>query len=154
MSAIDQGEANGRDRASRAEFAQFRSITTRWMDNDVYGHVNNVIYYSFFDTAVNATLIEKGLLDPVSSPFICLVVETGCRYFEPLTFPDEIEAGIRVDRLGNSSVRYGIGLFRKGGELAVAQGHFVHVCVGAETRRPVPFADDYRAFLSSLVVAP
>ncbi len=140
------------DRASRADFARFRPISTRWMDNDVYGHVNNVLYYSFFDTAVNGILIDEGLLDPAGSPQICLVVETGCRYFEPLSFPDPIEAGVRVERLGNSSVRYGVGLFRGDSEFCAAQGHFVHVCVDRETRRSLPFDDRYRTFLSSLIL--
>lgn len=152
MTTDRQGSDRTGERAARADFARFRSITTRWMDNDVYGHVNNVVYYSFFDTAVNATLIDQGLLYPVSSQHICLVVETGCRYFEPLSFPEEVDAGIRVEKLGSSSARYGVGLFRKDSDLAAAQGHFVHVCVGSESRRPQPFADDMRAFLSSLIV--
>lgn len=139
-------------RATRADFALFRPIATRWMDNDVYGHVNNVIYYSFFDTAVNAAMMDAGLLDPMTSSNICLVVETGCRYFEPLSFPEEIDAGIRVERLGSSSVRYAIGLFKKGREEAAAEGHFVHVCVDSESRRPVPLDGEIRAFLSSLEV--
>lgn len=150
MSTENTSRPTGTDRAHRGEFMRLRRITTRWMDNDVYGHVNNVIYYSFFDTAVNAALIEEGLLDPVASDSICLVVETGCRYFEALSFPETIEAGIRVDHLGGSSVRYAIGLFREGAELAAAQGHFVHVNVDAKTRRPKPFAEAMRAFLSSL----
>lgn len=154
MTTERQGSDKIEERARRADFARFQPITTRWMDNDVYGHINNVVYYSFFDTAVNATLIEEGLLNPVKSPHICLVVETGCRYFEPLSFPEDIDAGIRVERLGNSSVRYGVGLFRKGSDVAAAQGHFVHVCVGSESRRPQPFANELRAFLTSLIVAP
>lgn len=137
-------------RGTRADYARFRAVPTRWMDNDVYGHVNNVVYYSFFDTAVNALLIEQGMLDPATSPHICLVVETGCRYFVPLSFPESIEAGVRVEKLGNSSVRYGIGLFRQGQDEAAAEGHFVHVCVDRETRLPAPLRDDLRAFLASL----
>lgn len=149
-----KGTAKANERGARSHYARFHAITTRWMDNDVYGHVNNVVYYSFFDTAVNATLIAAGLLDPISSPHICLVVETGCRYFEPLRFPEEIDAGIRVERLGNSSVRYGVGLFRKDSMLAAAEGHFVHVCVDRETRRPAPFPADFKAFLAALEKAP
>jgi acyl-CoA thioester hydrolase len=120
------------------------------MDNDVYGHVNNVVYYSFFDTAVNATLIEEGLLDTASSAVFGLVVETGCRYSASISFPESIEAGIRVTHLGNSSVRYEVGLFRIGDEQAVAEGHFVHVYVDRTTRRPAPIPADVRAFLRSL----
>jgi acyl-CoA thioester hydrolase len=125
-------------------------MTTRWMDNDVYGHVNNVIYYSFFDTAVNATLIERGLLDPMTSPVIGLVVETGCRYAAALSFPEVVDAGIRVSRIGSSSVRYEVGLFKQGDELAAAEGYFVHVYVDAENRRPTPIPADLRSFLETL----
>src|SRR4051812_21025491 len=97
--------------SNRAAFAAFQSITTRWMDNDVYGHVNNVVYYSFFDTAVNEMLVRKGLLDFEASQVIGLVVETGCRYFAPLSFPDRVDAGVRVVKLGTSSVKYEVGLF-------------------------------------------
>ena len=108
------------------------SIATRWMDNDVYGHVNNVVYYPYFDTVVNEYLIRTGVLDIERSPVIGLVVETQCRYFEPVTFPDTIHAGLRVARLGRSSVRYEIGLFKNDAETAAAQGHFVHVYVERE----------------------
>lgn len=119
------------------------------MDNDVYGHINNVIYYSFFDTAVNATLIDEGLLDPQSSPVIGLVVETGCRYAAAISFPEAVDAGIRVARIGNSSVRYEIGLFKEGEDLAAAEGFFVHVYVDAVTRRPVPLPPNLRSFLET-----
>ena len=134
----------------RADFPAIRSITTRWMDNDVYGHVNNVVYYSFFDTAVNAHLIEQGVLDPASSPVIGLVVETGCRYAAPITFPDRVDAGIRVARIGTSSVRYEVGLFRNDDHDAAAFGHFTHVYVNRETRRPVPIPDAVRTVLEGL----
>ncbi|SCY28242.1 acyl-CoA thioesterase [Microvirga guangxiensis] len=124
-------------RLSRSAFKLFRPIATRWMDNDAYGHVNNVHYYSYFDSAVNGWLIEQGLLDFASAPVIGLVVETGCTYFESVSFPEKLEAGIAVAHLGRSSVRYAIGIFREGGELAAAQGHFVHVYVDRETQRPV-----------------
>ena len=121
----------------RSAFKVFRRIDTRWMDNDVYGHVNNVVYYSWFDTAVNAHLIEQGALDIHQGEIIGLVVETQCNYFAPLAFPQTIEAGIRVAKLGGSSVRYEIGLFAQGEDLCAARGHFVHVYVDKENRRPV-----------------
>jgi acyl-CoA thioester hydrolase len=136
------------DPPRREQFRVFRALPTRWMDNDVYGHVNNVQYYSFFDTAVNQALIEAGVLDPARSPVIGLVVETGCRYFRPLSFPDVIEAGLRVERLGSSSVRYELGLFRAGETDAAAAGHFVHVYVDRETRRSTPIPADVRAVLA------
>jgi acyl-CoA thioester hydrolase len=122
---------------ARASYTAFRPITTRWMDNDAYGHVNNVVYYSWFDTAVNAWLIEKGLLDIHAGHTIGLVVETHCNYFAPLAFPQTVDAGIRVAHVGGSSVRYEIGLFAQGTDRAAAQGHFVHVYVDQATRRPV-----------------
>jgi acyl-CoA thioester hydrolase len=121
----------------RSAFKVFRRIDTRWMDNDVYGHVNNVVYYSWFDTAVNAHLIEQGALDIHQGQTIGLVIETQCNYFAPLAFPQTIEAGIRVTKLGSSSVRYEVGLFAQGEALCAARGHFVHVYVDKETRRPV-----------------
>ena len=135
---------------SRTDFPVLRSITTRWMDNDIYGHVNNVVYYSFFDTAVNAHLIEQGVLDPATSPVIGLVVETGCRYAAPITFPDRVDAGVRVARIGTSSVRYEVGLFRNDEFDAAAFGHFTHVYVDRETRRPVPITDTTRQVLEAL----
>ena len=122
---------------SRSAFKVFRRIDTRWMDNDVYGHVNNVVYYSWFDTAVNAHLIEQGALDIHHGDTIGLVIETQCNYFAPLAFPQTIDAGIRVAKLGSSSVRYEIGLFAQGEDLCAARGHFVHVYVDKENRRPV-----------------
>jgi acyl-CoA thioester hydrolase len=122
---------------TRSAFKVFRRIDTRWMDNDVYGHVNNVVYYSWFDTAVNAYLIEQGALDMHHGETIGLVIETQCNYFAPLAFPQIIEAGIRVAKMGNSSVRYEIGLFAQGEDLCAARGHFVHVYVDKENRRPV-----------------
>ena len=138
---------------TRALYPAFRRITTRWMDNDAYRHVNNVVYYSFFDTAVNQMLIEAGVLDIASSPAIGLVVETGCRYFAPVAFPDTIDAGVRVTQLGRSSVRYEVGLFRNDEASAAAAGHFVHVYVDRETNRPTPIPDATRGFLETLLVA-
>jgi acyl-CoA thioester hydrolase len=122
----------------RSAFAAFSPITTRWMDNDVYGHVNNVVYYSFFDTAVNGLLIAAGALDIHAGAVIGLVVETQCNYFAPIAFPQAVAAGVRVARLGGSSVRYEIGLFADDAPLSAASGHFVHVYVDRQTRRPVP----------------
>ena len=134
----------------RQAYKAFRSITTRWMDNDVYGHVNNVVYYSWFDTAVNATLIEQGVLDIHHGQTIGLVIETQCNYFAPLAFPQNIDAGIRVARLGTSSVRYEVGLFAEGEPLTAAKGHFVHVYVDQQSRRPVPLPAPLKAFLETL----
>jgi acyl-CoA thioester hydrolase len=123
--------------APRSAYRRFETITTRWMDNDAYGHINNVVYYSFFDTVVNRYLIESGALDIERSPVIGLVVETHCNYFASIAFPQQVDAGLRVARLGSSSVRYEIGLFVGDEPLAAACGHFVHVYVDRETRRPV-----------------
>lgn len=122
---------------SRSAFKVFRRIDTRWMDNDVYGHVNNVVYYSWFDTAVNAHLIEQDALDIHHGETIGLVIETQCNYFAPLAFPQIVEAGIRVSKMGSSSVRYEVGLFAQGEALCAARGHFVHVYVDKQNRRPV-----------------
>ena len=138
---------------TRSAYPVFRAITTRWMDNDVYGHVNNVVYYSWFDTAVNAWLIEQGVLDIHGGDTIGLVIETRCNYFASLAFPQTIEAGIRVARLGNSSVRYEVGLFAQGESSAAAQGHFVHVYVDRQTRRPAPLPAPLRAALQKLTGA-
>ncbi len=145
MNASVKPQAEGRE-----AYKAFRSITTRWMDNDVYGHVNNVVYYSWFDTAVNATLIEQGVLDIHGGQTIGLVIETQCNYFAPLAFPQTIEAGIRVAKLGTSSVRYEVGLFAEGEPLTAAKGHFVHVYVDRETRRPVPLPAPLKQFLETL----
>ena len=134
----------------REAYAVFTSLDTRWMDNDVYGHVNNVQYYSYFDTAVNRWLIEQGLLDPVTSLAIGLVVETRCSYFAPLSFPDRIEAGMSVVHLGRSSVRYAIGLFRAGAGEAAAAGEFTHVYVDRQTRTSTAIPAAVRAALESL----
>lgn len=137
---------------ARADFRHFLPITTRWMDNDVYGHVNNVVYYSYFDTVVNRYLIDRGVLDIRRSTVIGLVVETGCRYFAPLAFPETVHAGLRVTRLGTSSVRYEVGLFAGDAGLASAQGHFVHVYVDRESRRPTPLPEPLRVALQELAV--
>ncbi len=134
----------------RAAYRAFRTITTRWMDNDQYGHVNNVVYYSWFDTAVNAHLIERGVLDTAAGQVIGFVVETQCHYFAPLAFPQNVEAGIRVARIGGSSVRYELGLFAEGGAETAAKGHFVHVYVDRATQRPVPLPAALRSVLEAL----
>ncbi|WP_395663015.1 acyl-CoA thioesterase [Aestuariivirga sp.] len=134
----------------RSEWRHFLEIQTRWEDNDVYGHVNNAVYYSWFDTAVNNWLIHKGLLDLERSPVVSLVAETGCSYFESVTYPEPIDIGLRADRIGTSSVTYGLGVFRKGSDLAAAVGRFVHVSVDRETRRPVPLPEALRLALREL----
>mgnify|MGYP000860871255 FL=1 len=146
------GQDAGRQQPfTRADFPHFLTITTRWADVDVYGHVNNVVYYSYFDTVVNERLMRRGVLDPQTSPVIGLVVETRCTYFKSLNCPEPVEAGLRVARLGGSSVRYDIALFQGEGP-AAAQGHFVHVYVDRTTQRPVPIPDDVRATLQELIV--
>lgn len=122
---------------ARDAFPHFERLGTRWMDNDIYGHLNNVVYYSLFDTAVNQYLIHAGALDIHAGAVIGLVVETQCNFFDSLAFPQLIDAGIRVTQQGRSSVRYEIGLFAEGAELCAARGHFVHVYVDRDTRRPV-----------------
>lgn len=134
----------------RLAYRVFKPITTRWMDNDMYGHVNNVVYYSWFDTAVNAHLIECGALDPVTSTVIGLVIETQCQYFAPLTFPEPIDAGLRVAHIGRSSVRYEVGLFSSGADVCAAKGHFVHVYVDRISRQPQALPAALRAALEPL----
>jgi len=134
----------------RSGYKAFRAIGTRWMDNDAYGHVNNVVYYSWFDTTVNAYLIEQGALDIYHSDTIGLVIETQCNYFSPLAFPQTVDAGIRVARLGSSSVRYEVGLFAQGEELTAAKGHFIHVYVDKANRRPVPLPTQLTSVLEKL----
>ena len=137
----------------RDSYQAFHAITTRWGDNDVYGHVNNVVYYSWFDTAVNAHLIAQGALDYEHGETIGLVIETQCNYFAPLAFPQTVEAGIRVARIGSSSVRYEVGLFAHGEALTAAAGHFIHVYVDRATRRPCALPARLREVLESLKVA-
>lgn len=134
----------------RSAYRVFRTIATRWMDNDAYGHVNNVVYYSWFDTAVNAHLIENGVLDITQGQTIGLVIETQCNYFAPLAFPEPVDVGIRVAKLGTSSVRYEVGIFGAG-DLCAAKGHFVHVYVDQQTRRPVPLPTTLKTVLEKLL---
>ncbi len=134
----------------RTAYPVWREIATRWSDNDVYGHVNNVVHYSWFDTAVNAWLIEAGLLDIERGDPIGLVVETGCRYAAQLAYPQPVEIGLGVERLGNSSVRYRLGVFARDEAAAAAEGHFVHVYVDREGRRPAPLPAPWRAKLETI----
>ena len=136
----------------RDSYRYFQTMTTRWMDNDSYRHMNNTTYYSFFDTIVNQYLIENGVLDVEKSDVIGLVAETMCSYFKSLGFPSKVTVGLRVGRLGTSSIRYEIGLFEEQAEEASAQGHFIHVYVTRESGRPVPLPDALRSVVSRLSV--
>ena len=138
---------------SLADFPHNRVLTTRWMDSDPYGHMNNVVHYEMFDTVVNAWLIEHGALDIRKGVVIGLVVETGCHYFAPLAYPDPVTAALRVVHIGRSSVRYELALFAPGSDIAAAQGHFVHVYVDRESRRPVELPAVLRKALDPLLVS-
>ncbi|RQZ18823.1 acyl-CoA thioesterase [Burkholderia sp. Bp9031] len=135
----------------RTQYPHFSAIQTRWSDNDSYGHVNNVVYYAYFDTAVNRHLIERGVLDIATSPVIGLVVDTRCMYFSSIGFPDVVHVGMKVVHLGNSSVRYEVALFRNDADTASAIGEFVHVYVDRATNGPVPIPHDARQVLLSLM---
>ena len=135
---------------TRGDYARFVTITTRWQDNDVYGHVNNVIYYSLFDTAVARHLMDNKLLDIADSTVIAFVAETRCTYFSSVAFPDELEIGLKVVKLGNSAVTYEIGLFRVQDERASALGLFTHVYVDRATGRPTAIPPEVRRVLSTL----
>ncbi len=139
---------------TRSAYRLLVPIQTRWADNDPYGHVNNATYYSYIDTAVNIVLTGRGLLDLHRSNVICMVVETRCRFHRALSFPDSVEAGLRSGRVGRSSVRYEIALFRAGEDAPAATGHFVHVYVDRATRRPVPVPAEVLRTLADLIVAP
>ena len=136
----------------RGRVARFLAMTTRWRDNDAYGHLNNVVYYELFDAAVNAILIEAGLLDVEKSPVIGLVAETNCRYFASLRYPDPVEVGVTVEHLGRSSVRYLLGVFLAGAPTAAAQGRFTHVYVDRATNKPAPIPDGHRRLMESLKI--
>ena len=135
----------------RGEYVYFLRIPTRWMDNDVYGHVNNVVYYAYFDTIINKWLVDEGRLDIHAGPVIGLCVESQCRYVAPAAYPEELDAGLSVTKLGRSSVRYAIAIFRAGAEEACAFGHFVHVFVDRTTRTATPLPAPLRAALERLV---
>jgi len=137
--------------ATRDRFRHFLSVPTRWMDNDVYGHVNNVVYFSYFDTVINRYLIDAGGLDIARDAAIGLCVESHCRYLRPLAFPMDLDAALRVEHLGRSSVRYGIGLFARGDTAAAAEGWFVHVFVDRETRKATPIPPPLRDALAALL---
>ena len=138
------------DAESADRYRYFLPITTRWMDNDVYGHINNVTYYSYFDTVANHYLIHEGGLDIHTSTVIGLVVESHCNYRAPLAYPDRLRAGLRVDKLGNRSVTYGIGIFKEGQEQAAAHGHFVHVFVDRQSRKAVAMPERLREALARI----
>ena len=135
---------------TRSDYAVFVPVPLRWNDNDTYGHVNNAVYYELFDTAVNRWLVGEGLLHVASSDVIGLVVETGCSFFAPVAFPGAVEVGVRVGRVGSSSVRYEVGVFAEGADAAVAQGHFVHVYVDRCARKPLPLSAEMRGRLGNL----
>ncbi|WP_029062433.1 thioesterase family protein [Labrenzia sp. DG1229] len=151
MNSTSYPQAEHQRPLSRSDFKAFRDIPTRWMDVDIYGHVNNVQYLSFFDTAVNGWYVANSLLDPRASPEVFLVVETGCHYFAELTFPSVVSAGLKIEKLGSSSIVFRVGLFA-GKELeTAAHGRFVHVLVDRNTRRPMPISENARGILSSLM---
>ena len=136
----------------RTSYRFFYSLTTRWADNDVYGHVNNVIYYSYFDSVANRYLIEEGGLNIASGEVAGYVVSSGCEYHSPITYPDEVEAGLCVEKLGNSSVRYGVAIFRKGESSAVAHGYFVHVFVNRDEQKSAPIPYNLRSALEKIKI--
>ena len=138
------------ERSRRSDYRHFTPLTTRWADNDVFGHVNNVMYYNWFDTAITGHLLAKGLMDPMAGDVQTLVVETGCSYFSSVAFPDKIQIGIAVTDLSTSSMRYAIGIFREDEDLASAQGHLIHVAVARATGRPVPLPDVMRHGLETI----
>ena len=144
-----------RTRPRRADYRHFLPIPTRWGDNDAYAHINNTVYYSFFDTVVSRFLLASGAIDLKTSPVIGVVVETGCRYLAPFSFPDLVTAGLRVARLGRTSIRYEIGIFRNEEETASAEGHFIHVYVDRETQTvPTPLPQALIDAVTPLLVAP
>jgi acyl-CoA thioester hydrolase len=136
--------------AGRADFKAWRKMTTRWADNDAYGHVNNTVYYEWFDSAVNAWMVEQGLLDIANGDPIALVVETRCTYAAPLEFPQTVEIGLAVTELGRSSIRYRVGIFAEGSKSAAAEGEFVHVVVDRASRRPVEIPSDWRSKIEAI----
>lgn len=137
---------------AREDYPYHRAIPTRWIDNDLYGHVNNVVYYVYFDTIIAQFLIEEGGLDPFAGGVVGIAVETGCRFHRPIRFPERVIAGLRVAHLGTSSVRYEVGIFREDDETAAADGHFVHVFVERDSQRPTPIPEPIRSALARIVV--
>jgi acyl-CoA thioester hydrolase len=142
-----------RARATRADYPVFQTVPTRWADNDIYGHANNAVYYLWIDTAVNRVLIERGTLVPGQSDVFGIVVENGCRFHAEISYPDLVTIGLRISRLGTSSIRYELGIFRNDEDVAAAEAHFVHVYVARETMRPVPIPANVRRALADLVGA-
>jgi acyl-CoA thioester hydrolase len=138
---------------SRTDFVAFEDVQSRWMDNDAYGHINNAVYYSFFDTAVNRYLIERNVLDVLKSEIIGLVIETQCKYFSPIVFPDLIHVGMKVTHLGTSSVKYEVAIFKNDDDIASALGHFVHVYVDRKSNKSTPIPQNVRTVLQGLVKA-
>jgi acyl-CoA thioester hydrolase len=142
-----------RDPATRSVYPFFRTFSTRWRDNDVYGHLNNAVYYEYVDSIVNGWLIDHGGLPVPGGEVVCIVVESGCTYHASLAFPDDIDAGLRADRIGGTSITYGIGLFASGAPAAAAEVHFTHVCVDRATLRPVPIPESLRRAVAALAPA-
>lgn len=138
--------------SSLSDYRYFAPITTRWKDNDIYGHVNNVTYYAYFDTIANQYLIEEGGLNIHGDPTVGFVVNSGCNYYAPIAFPDKLKGGLRVNRLGNSSVEYGIAIFKESEEVAVADGHFVHVFVDKASNKSVPIPEGIKQALQAILV--
>ena len=137
---------------TRSDFVAFEEIHSRWMDNDAYGHINNVVYYSFFDTAVNRYLIERNVLNVLKSEAIGFVIETQCKYFSPIAYPDLIHVGLKVVHLGNSSVKYELAIFKNNDDIASAAGNFVHVYVNRSTNKPTPIPQNVREILAGLIL--
>jgi acyl-CoA thioester hydrolase len=137
---------------TRSDFVAFEEIHSRWMDNDAYGHINNVVYYSFFDTAVNRYLIERNVLNVLKSEAIGFVIETQCKYFSPIAYPDLIHVGLKVIHLGNSSVKYEVAIFKNDDDIASAAGNFVHVYVNRSTNKPTPIPQNVREILAGLIL--
>ncbi|BFM10580.1 thioesterase family protein [Simiduia litorea] len=148
MNNPDPHAANGKP--TRANFQRFQSIDTRWADNDIYGHVNNVTYYAYFDTAVNQFLISDGGLDIHQGASIAFVVDSQCSYLQPLSFPEKIDVGLAVTKLGHSSVTYKLGIFKENNNMLCAHGHFVHVFVARDNQRPCPIPEKIRRALTLL----
>ena len=137
---------------ARSDFVAFEEIHSRWMDNDAYGHINNVVYYSFFDTAVNRYLIERNALNVLTSDAIGFVIETQCQYFSPIAYPDMIHVGLKVTHIGNSSVKYEVAIFKNDDDIASAAGSFVHVYVNRSTNKPTPIPQNVREILAGLIL--
>jgi acyl-CoA thioester hydrolase len=140
-----------KEEPTRSDYKVFYPVTTRWMDNDLYGHINNVVYYSYFDTVVNLYLIGKGGLNIHTAPIVGYVVNSGCNYLSPIGYPDKLEAGLRVDRIGNTSVHYGIAIFKEGNSRASAYGHVVHVFVNRDLNKPVPLPAEIHNALAEIL---